>query len=707
MSSSGVQAALTLAYRPDETLTESVINLADQNKATLGLMPAGAIRALAERGDVLTAVDASGALAGYAMFSIAHGRVRLIHLCVDPAHRGKQVGQVLVRRLSEDHSDLAGIVLKCKRDYVEATRLWKSLDFRPRSEVRGRGKDGAVLTVWWLSNNIPDLFTLADEPLTTTVAIDHNVFIDLAVQRERAGAEQSQPLEADWIRDQVTLKVTAESFREAAANPDAQMRVRQMTALAGFEALDYPPSAHAKAKDEWERAVGVVPAKDRSDCSHIISAAAAGVKILVTRDDRMIRTYAPAAASVFGMRVLHPLDLIVHLDELADASRYQPAALRGTGFQVAVRGSGHEEELDALLSNATGERRTAFHSLLRRIGADAAATRWWVRDPDGGTVAAWATISRDSESELEIPLLRSVPSTVGMTVAKLIAFQLRKDAVAQGLKRIRVSDPHLSVHTRVDLLTEGYREIDGQLEAAVLDVRNRSEAVESLSKQTLLGRHVREAVQDATTPDRVVLLERALWPAKLLDSDLPSYLVAIQPVWARELFALHDTLWPEPSLLKLSREHVYYRTPGGSPRPPARIAWYASGTGKRGIGAVVAVSHMVDVDTAPPVQLYNRYRRLGVYSRENVAAAERDGVATALRFVDTENLPHPVAFDRLWTLPGAAKETTLQSPLEISGEFFGSIYDAGTRRLAGPMQRASGSGADSSGARTPVHNAQT
>lgn len=686
MSIPGGGLALKLAYRPDDALTESVIALADQNKATLGLMPAGAIRALAERGDVLTAVDASGALAGYAMFSIAHGRVRLIHLCVSPAHRGNRVGQSLVRRLADDHSDLAGIVLKCKREYVEATRLWKALDFRPRSEVLGRGKDGATLTVWWLSNNIPDLFTLADEQLTTPVAIDHNIFIDLAVDPDRVGAEQSRPLEADWIRDQITLKVTAESSREAADNPDALMRTRQLTALAGFDALDYPPSAYAKAKEAWEHGFGVVPARDQSDCNHIISAAAAGAKILVTRDDRMIRLYAPVAADVFGMRVLHPLDLIVHLDELADATRYQPADLRGTEFQVAVRGSGPEDELDTLLGNATGERKTSFHSLLRHVGADAAARRWWVRDPSGRVVAAWATIPRHPESELEIPLLRSTPSTVGMTIGRLIAFQLRQDALAQGLRRIRVSDPHLPTHGRVDLLTEGYRDIDGQLEVAVLDVRSRGDAVQALDETTRLGAHVREAVLDAATPDRLVALERALWPAKLLDGVLPSYLVPIQPGWARELFALHETLWPEPGLLKLRREHVYYRTPGGPPRAPARIAWYASGSGKRaGIGAVIAVSHLVQVDTASPAQLYNRYQRFGVYSREHVMAAERDGLATALRFVDTENLPHPVPFDRLWTLSGAARETTLQSPLEISGAFFGSIYDEGTRRLARPV----------------------
>jgi len=682
MSSARAHAAVTLAYHPDEALTDAVIALADQNKATLGLMPAGAIRVLAERGDVLTAVDDEGMLAGYALFSVAHGRIRLIHLCVAPRHRNARIGQVLVRRLAEDHDDLAGIVVKCRRDYVEANRLWKSLDFRPRSEVRGRGRSDTTLTVWWLSNNVPDLFTLADEPPTTTVAIDHNVFKDLTLERDRPGAEQSQSLEADWLREQITLKVTTESFREADSDSDPERRAQHKSALNGFETLDYPPDAYERARSTWEHAVGAVPRQDRSDCNHIISAGAAGAKILVTRDNRLISTYARPAADVFGIRLLHPQELIVHLDELADASRYQPADLRGTGFQVAVRGSGSEHELDMLLSHATGERKTAFHSHLRRIGADVGATRWWVRDPRGSVAAAWATAPRHDEDALEVSLLRSAPSTVGMTIGRLIALQLRKDAVAQGLRRILVTDPHLPPHVSADLLTDGYQKEDGRLVAAVLDTRTREETLLSWGEDTPLGAHIRAAVLDATSPERAVAVERSLWPAKLLDSTLSSYLVPIQPVWAQQLFALQETLWAEPGLLTLSREHVYYRTPGRSPRAPARIAWYASDTGKRGIGAVVAVSHLVQVDTASPDRLYDRYRRLGVYRREHVLSTARDGAATAMRFVDTETFPHPVRYERLWTLPGAAPETTLQSPLEISATFFGSIYEAGTRRRA-------------------------
>jgi GNAT superfamily N-acetyltransferase len=680
MSRGDARPEVTLSYYPSAATVEAVIALADANKATLGLMPAGAIRDLAERGDVLTAVDTEGSLAGYAMFSIAYGRIRLIHLCVAPEQRGNRIAQRLVRKLADDHRELAGILVRCRRDYADATRLWKSLDFRPRTEVRGRGRDGATLLVWWLSNSIPDLFTIGEEPLTTPIAIDHNVFKDLTIDRDREGAEQSQSLEADWLREQITLKVTTESSREAADDPDPARRTRHLNALAGFEALDYPPSAYANAKDRWDRAVGPVPAKDRSDCNHIISAAAAGVTILVTRDDAFVKTYGPSATDVFGIRLLHPQEVIVHLDELADASRYQPADLRGTGFQVALLRAGAEQNVSALIDNAGGERRKDFNHRLHDVAADDLATRWWVRDPAGSPVAVWATAPRGKDGELEVPLLRFASSKVGLTVGRLITFQLRQDALAYRMNRIRISDPHISQHVRSDLLSDGYRAGENGVEAAVLDVRSRSEALAILDGDTALGADVRDALVEATAPEHALALERALWPAKLLDSELPSYLVPIQPVWARQLFALSDTLWVETGLLTLSREHVYYRTPGRSPKAPARIAWYASDTGKRGIGAVVAVSHLVEVDSAHPERLYARYRRLGVYGREHVLSAARDEIATALRFVDTENLRHPVPYDRLWNLPGAEAETTLQSPLEISARFFGSIYEAGTRR---------------------------
>lgn len=175
-------------------------------------------------------------------------------------------------------------------------------------------------------------------------------------------------------------------------------------------------------------------------------------------------------------------------------------------------------------------------------------------------------------------------------------------------------------------------------------------------------------------------MEQRLWPAKLLDGALANYIVSIQPRWANELFSLQDTLLERPSLLGLSREHVYYRSPGGTPTAPARLLWYASGTGRGGIGAVVATSQLVEVVTDTPSRLYRRFAHLGVYRAEDVAGRAKRGRASALRFVDTERFPEPVTLERLRSLGVISRTALLLSPVRIGAAEYGVVYEKGTGR---------------------------
>lgn len=67
----------------------------------------------------------------------------------------------------------------------------------------------------------------------------------------------------------------------------------------------------------------------------------------------------------------------------------------------------------------------------------------------------------------------------------------------------------------------------------------------------------------------------------MLDVGVPSYIIPIQPSWARELFdsklAAQGLFEPEQTLI-LNTQNVYYRSAqGGNPVPGARLVWYVSG----------------------------------------------------------------------------------------------------------------------------------
>ncbi len=207
-------AAPVVPVTPESQLLDAVTQLADKHRDTLGFLPATVFAQRAAAGHVLAAVDEHGGLLGYVVFDVARGRIRLMQACASPLARRAEVARLLVDEISRRHSDLPGIRVTCRADYA-AAKVWPRLEFMLVGEVPGRGRDAKPLEIWWRSHGVPDLFsTLVEDDPGLLVAMDHNVFIDLAVDPERKGALESQVLLADWLSVRLTLTVTRETYNE-------------------------------------------------------------------------------------------------------------------------------------------------------------------------------------------------------------------------------------------------------------------------------------------------------------------------------------------------------------------------------------------------------------------------------------------------------------------------------------------------------------
>lgn len=665
----------------DASLLSKVVELGNRNRNTLGLMPKGAFREFARRGFLLVAhIDAE--FVGYALYEVARRRVRLTHLCVDDNSRSNGVARELVDTLSRKHHDLAGILVTCRRDFP-ADGLWPVLGFHARHARPGRGKDPTTLIHWWRDHGLPDLFTTSANDEVAVVAIDHNVFIDLVIEPDRPDAEESRALEADWLVGRIRLAVTRETPNEIRKNLDAIERLRHWSKLELFTQLQYTPVERDRAKAAWDGAVSSPRRKDAEDCRHLISAAAGGVRIFVTRDEDLISRYRTHAADALGLRILRPSELIVQLDEVADAAKYRPVDLEGTELSVGVYGNEAHGELMRFLDHAAGERKNAYARRLRTVAVDQMAHRQWVRDAAGNALAAWATYITPDAQSLEVPLFRidrKIP--VSATLARLLVLEIKRQALRAARTVVCVTDPYLPPGVRTALLADGFRPAGEtqELQCAVLDARSKDAAISLAATDYPMREHVSAALNAASTVEQIASLERSLWPAKLLDSNLETWIVPIRPTWAAELLGTEQTLLYRPDVLGLSRELVYYHAPQNNPSVPARIVWYASGAGKQRVGAVVAISQLIAVDTDAPERLHRRYQHLGVYALRDVEAVAHNGRASALRFVDTEVLPRFVPYERLKELAGPNGLTTLQGPVRIGSSLFGQIYQEGTGR---------------------------
>jgi hypothetical protein len=194
-----------------------------------------------------------------------------------------------------------------------------------------------------------------------------------------------------------------------------------------------------------------------------------------------------------------------------------------------------------------------------------------------------------------------------------------------------------------------------------------------------------DVLDDPTDAALVAEYERSHWPAKVPGTDLPTYMVSIEPSYAEGLFDAHlaaTTLFRRESALGLSREQVFYRSPGSSRNlaGPARLLWYVKQKPPgHPVGHVRAVSHLTDVAIDRPRTLHSRFESLGVWSREEVErAARRTGQAMALRFSDTELLAKPISLGALrevYASEGLPFQPP-QGPVRVPEHVFCRLYAA-------------------------------
>lgn len=677
----GPLAQLRTASVDDADLIRQAVELGNPDRKTLGFLPPAAYEAAAGRDTLLVAV-ADETVVGYALYRLSHNRVALAHLCVRRDLRGQGLAHHMVEHISDRHQDYLGILVKCRRSYG-LDPMWIRLGFRQRTEMRGRSEEGHPLVAWWRDHGHIDLFT-RPEPAALRAAIDLNILRDL-VDASRPDAVESRALQADHIFDQLELVVTPGLLLEIAAIDGRTMRERctrvasELTDVRGQPDQADEIEKQILARVKIDHPSYPATAQDRADLRHVAEAAAAGLTVLVSRDQELTRIVGPIAARDYGLRILRPVDVLLHVDELVQAQVYRPAAVAGSDYRSQRIGAGRQDDLLPFVNRLDHERPNDFRKRLRQLAVS--GTGWEaISAPDGQLVALYSfTVDQHL---MDVPVLRVLPHRNDDTIARQLLFTLRRTCRDLGRPLLRITDPHPSHVVQQAAIADGLHHADGGWHAFVIDACADADTV----WQTAMG-----AARHASLPEPAPLrssmpavaaaeIERTWWPAKLLDSDLLSYVVSIQPRWSTELFGVPATLTPRVPQLALSRDHVYYR----SPRPaavqaPARILWYLSSDSRHPHQpGVIACSHLDAVLADDPETLFERFRHLGVWSINEVRAAARQGKAQALRFTNTDTFPRPVPLARLTQLGREHGGSAVpQGPRRIPAQLFAAIYREG------------------------------
>lgn len=253
---------------------------------------------------------------------------------------------------------------------------------------------------------------------------------------------------------------------------------------------------------------------------------------------------------------------------------------------------------------------------------------------------------------------------------------------------IHLADPHLSSQARIAAVNDGFQEAGGGgFSCYVIDSVGPASEVERVAMSAARVAGIPEPVPLRSGMPTVVAaeLERIWWPAKITDSELPTYLIPIQQPYSTQLLGVPASFLPRHEVLGLSREHVYYRSPGGTrPQAPARLLWYMSEGGHttQQPAGIIACSQLDAVVTAPVDELYDRFQHLGVWDRNTVRQAAREGIAQALRFTNTEIFPRPIprhAIRRI-AVDNGGPVNAPQQPTRVPAAMFAALYQEGRSR---------------------------
>jgi len=672
------------------------------NSATLGFFPDGAFADYARRHQILVALDPRDRCEGYVLYYSpsrpAFRDVRIRHLCVDKIYRRRGVATVLINHLKNRTKHCGGIRLRCRRDY-EANALWPKLGFAAEDEIPG--SSGRVLTEWRFDHGHPSLLTgIMKKKIQSKViaVLDACVFYDLQNDPKQS-TEESKALLADWLQIDVELCITAEMVNEIARSKDPNQRDRSRQYEKQFIRLptDADRVETAKSLLRPHYPIDLSPS-DESDIRQLAHAIAGDAHFFLTYDPALL-AIEDAVYEKHGVSIIRPSDFITRLDELTRESQYQPARLSGSHISAGrVKASEIPVLVEIFQHSEAGETKGGFRELLGRFLANPYRFETSTLSDVEQNPLALVVLERESAQHLGIPIFRVGQGSLSSTLAVHLVSRCVSIAARERRPLLRINDPYLSNNALNALQENAFVPLDSSwIRISLAAVETAGQLASRLGDLILeFGeahdylKELREKLKEASSTDdkeSLLELERALWPAKITDIDVPSFIVPIKPSWASDLFEENlaaQTLFGADPGLMLKAENVYYRAkhPGGL-EAPGRILWYVSESPNTpGSKHLRACSYLDEVVCGKPRDLLRRFRRLGVFQWRDVLRIADDNPENeimAFRFSGTEILSSPVHWqdmqEALKRMEGRGSQ--LQSPLRISKASFEHLYSQG------------------------------
>ncbi|MDJ0660418.1 MAG: GNAT family N-acetyltransferase [Crocosphaera sp.] len=702
-----------------ETINETspylpeVNKLGDANKATLGFFSKGAFEEKARNKQILVALSDCGQFMGYLMYRTVktYNQISITHLCIKDNYRGQGLARKLVDYLKSITQQYNGIKLNCRRDYG-INDMWMKLGFSPVDDKEAR-TEGKLLTSWWLDYGHPNLLSLINEQeceSKLSTIIDFYIFQEIylpshlsKLQEEKS--QESKALLADWLQPNIQIWVTNEILTTINTINDYEKRKSIRDIFYKLNCVNYIDKQYEKFLKSIELFIELNNLSvDESYIRHIAKSLASGINIILTKNLEILKL-SDQFYEAFKVIIISPNDFIKRFDDIEQQKNYQSRLFAGinTIKQLSVNLEEVNKLKKDLLNNCSEYEQQYFLENLRSfIFKKDTHECLIIKDEDNESIAL-IVYNRSKKDQLEIPLIRISKHYLAETVARHLLFISISLSAQEGRQLTKITDKYLQDEI-INMIQEDYfietKNELSKLNLSLIDTKtNIADQLNKLEKKlpelTFFFQKLSETLRkNNLNKENILLIERYLFPLKIIDHDIYNFIIPIQPIWAANLFdkeLAQQTLWGFSKIeLALNREAVYYK----SKRSPkqlhsgisGRILWYVSSSSDKkdrgfyNIGSIRACSRLDEVILDTPKELYLKYRHLGIYELSNILeVAKNDGhkEIMAIKFSDTELFKHPVSLKDAQKI--LENKTTFISPTYINNEKFAIIYKQGMK----------------------------
>lgn len=671
-----------------------------ESKQLLGFLPDGAFQERLQKKQIL-AVRLNDHIVGYLLFSTTQrDEIRIVHLAIRNDCRGLGLSSLLIATLKDTFPHYSRIRLNCREDFI-AAKIWPLLGFFEYGRTIGKKANGSVLIKYQMALNDMPLFDLTKKSrILPTIICDTNVCLDILLE-SRSRHEAACGLLEDWIADEVELAITDELFKDLRRiddhiPSDCGQRIRMI----GWREVKSSQLEVLETLRKIENILG--PPRDESAVSdqlHLATAALHDAVAFATYDQELLN-HSAELLSCIGIRVQRPSEIITDIDSVVRAQIYRAKDLSNTGLERVRLRSLSDLDSDQFVKASHGERKKDLEGYIDNALSNPG--RFLVHHIRNQTNSSIGILGLEQINEFtwSLDLLRTAHkltgSIAGNTLAQYMCHQPLGAWHGSNIKIVRVPGTGLRPEFIAPLQDRGFICDDDIYWRISLpgfwDLENLVDKLGMLSEQhglpaAIMRKLSQLAFESAENNDQrsAQLLEQLIHPGKLRFGNLPTYVIPIQPRWARELFDFR--IWDRPLIkpetnLIINPDSVYYKRPKNSPATQfGRILWYVSGSTTQGGNAVRACSMLTEGVSGTVKNLFRNFESLGVFEWpqliEHFGSAE--ALAFAIQFTNTELLPSPITFDETNDIleEYGMKRQIFNSCIQLNQDAFEPIYIRG------------------------------